>query len=97
VTHSTGHKSRCNRPGITGFDHFGSQKYAKEELVAEMGATMLMAVAGVDCSKTFENSAAYVQNWLGKLKDDHKLVVQAAAQAQKAVDFVLNVTFESGE
>jgi len=93
-THSTGHSSRCDRPGVVNFDHFGTGQYAKEELVAEMGASMLMAIAGIETKETFENSAAYVQNWLKNLKDDHKLVVAAAGQAQKAVDHILGVTYE---
>jgi len=93
-THSTGAESRCNRPGVNTFDHFGSQKYSKEELVAEMGAAMLMAIAGIESKATFENSAAYVGNWLKNLKSDHKLVIQAAAQAQRAVDHILGVTYE---
>jgi len=40
-------------------------------------------------SHTIENSAAYIQGWLKKLKSDKKLVVQAAAQAQKASDYIL--------
>lgn len=55
---------------------------------------MLCGVAGIDNS-TIENSAAYVGSWLRKLKDDKKLVVQAAGQAQKAADHILGVTFEA--
>ena len=63
-------------------------------MVAEIGAAMLCGVAGIDNS-TIENSAAYVGSWLRKLKDDKKLVVQAAGQAQKAADHILGVTFEA--
>ena len=41
--------------------------------------------------RTLDNSAAYIASWLSRLKDDPKLVVQAAAQAQKAADFILGV------
>ncbi|MNG37961.1 hypothetical protein D3C84_1254800 [compost metagenome] len=44
-----------------------------------------------------ENSAAYVGSWLRKLKDDKKLIVQAAGQAQKSADYILGVTFEDAE
>jgi antirestriction protein ArdC len=96
-THATGHPKRVNRPGIDQFDHFGSQKYSKEELAAEMGAAMLMAVAGIETPATIENSAAYVANWLQKLASEPKWVIQAAAQAQKAVDYILGVTFEEDQ
>jgi antirestriction protein ArdC len=87
-THSTGHKSRLNRPGITETHFFGDEVYSKEELVAEMGAAMLCGIIGIE-NKTIKNSASYIQSWLGKLKDDQKLVVHAAAAAQKAADFIL--------
>ena len=53
-----------------------------------MGAAMLCGVVGIE-NKTIHNSAAYIQSWLSKLRDDKKLVVHAAAAAQKAADFIL--------
>ena len=92
LTHSTGHESRLNRKGVGSSDGewsaFGSTPYAKEELVAEMGAAFLCSQAGI-VERTIENSASYVQSWLAKLKDDKKLIVLAAAQAQKSSDFIL--------
>jgi len=55
-----------------------------------MGAAFLCGQAGI-VERTIDNSAAYVASWLARLKDDPKLVVQAAAQAQKAADFILGV------
>ncbi|MCQ6281111.1 ArdC family protein, partial [Bacillus sp. EB600] len=93
LTHSTGHTSRLKRIGITSATaHFGSEEYSQEELVAEIGASMLTGLAGfVDV--TFDNSAAYIQSWLRKLKDDKTLIVKAASQAQKAVDYILGVSY----
>lgn len=92
LTHSTGHESRLNRKGVSGSDgewsSFGSTPYAREELVAEMGAAFLCGQAGI-VERTVDNSAAYVASWLQRLKDDVRLVVMAAAQAQKAADFIL--------
>jgi antirestriction protein ArdC len=59
-----------------------------EELIAEMGAAMLSGVVGIE-NRTIKNSASYIQSWLGKPKDDKRLVVHAAAAAQKAADFIL--------
>jgi len=87
-THSTGHESRLNRPGIVETHFFGDEIYSKEELVAEMGAAMLCGIVGIE-NKTIRNSASYIESWLGKLRDDKKLVVHAAAAAQKAADFIL--------
>lgn len=92
LAHSTGHKERLNRKGVNGSDgdlaQFGSDRYAKEELVAEMGAAFLCGECAI-VERTLDNSAAYVAGWLARLKGDAKLVVQAAAQAQKAADFIL--------
>lgn len=93
LIHSTGHSSRLNREGITEIARFGSQTYSKEELVAEIGASMLTGLAGFS-DVTFDNSAAYIQSWLKQLKDDKTLVVKAGAQAQKAADHILGVKFE---
>lgn len=91
LTHSTGHSTRLDRKEAFG-NGFGTEKYSKEELVAEMGAAMLSAVAGISDS-VLDNSASYVQGWLKAIKGDSKLVVQAAAQAQKAADLILGTTF----
>lgn len=89
LTHSTGHASRVGRKGVLEPSYFGSHHYSKEELVAEMGAAFLCGLTGID-HKTIENSAAYIQGWLKVLKNDKTLLVHAAAQAQKASDFIAN-------
>ncbi|MFY0762172.1 zincin-like metallopeptidase domain-containing protein [Metabacillus dongyingensis] len=92
MVHSTGHNSRLTRPGITTQGvAFGDEVYSKEELIAEMGAAMLCGVAGIDNS-TIENSASYIASWIRALKNDNRLVLQAAAQAQKASDYILGET-----
>jgi antirestriction protein ArdC len=93
LAHSTGHPSRLKRYVAGGF---AIEPYAKEELVAEMTAAMLCGLSGIE-DETHENSASYIANWLSALKDDKKLVVQAAAQAQKAADLVVGATFEDEE
>ena len=97
LAHSTGHAARLARPGITELNSFGSDPYAREELVAEMGANYLSAEAGI-LHHTAENSAAYLDGWINKLRGDPKLVVVAAAQAQKAADFITGrLALESDE
>jgi antirestriction protein ArdC len=93
LAHSTGHSSRLHRKGVTEPAHFGSHDYSQEELVAEFGASMLCATASIE-HQTIENSAAYIQGWLKVLKNDKKLAVIAAGQAQKAADYILNVQEE---
>jgi len=96
LVHSTGHKKRLDREGIARMDRFGSLKYAREELIAEMGAAFLNADAGIDAGEV-ENSAAYIAGWLKRLRNDAKLVVQAAGKAQRAADHIIGRTFESAD
>lgn len=88
--HSTGHESRLGRD-MTG--HFGTKKYGREELVAEMGAAMLCAYAGIE-DATIDNSAAYLQSWLKTIKADKRLLITAAGQADRAVNYIRNVRQE---
>lgn len=85
--HSTGHPSRLERPDVM-LPEFGSDPYAKEELVAEMIAAMLCGRAGI-APNTLDNSAAYIAAWLQQLRDDKRLLVSAASAAQKACDYIL--------
>lgn len=98
LAHSTGHAKRLGRfnPEDVSQHIFGSESYSKEELVAEMTAAFLNAEAGTD-AVTIENSAAYIQSWIGKLKEDRRLLLSAASAAQKAADYILNVKFGSRE
>lgn len=91
--HSTGHESRLGREGIVENHFFGDELYSKEELVAEMTAAMLAGIAGIE-NVTLNNSASYLKHWVAKLKEEPKMLIQAAAQAQKACDLILGVTFE---
>ncbi|MEI4920200.1 zincin-like metallopeptidase domain-containing protein, partial [Klebsiella pneumoniae] len=94
--HSTGHAKRLNRSGITELAAFGDENYSKEELIAEIGAAMMCAVCGID-NTTIENSAAYINGWLRALKEDQRLIVQAAGKAQRAADYMQGITFEGSE
>ena len=89
LTHSTGHKSRLARLETEAILSFGSETYSKEELVAEIGSVSLMNMLGIETSKTFKNSTAYIQNWLKVLKNDNKFIVSASSKAEKAVNFML--------
>lgn len=91
LTHSTGHSSRLKRFGERndGIAAFGNDVYSKEELIAEIGSSMLMSIVGIERPETFQNSASYLQSWLNVLKGDKRLIVTAANAAQKAVDLIL--------
>jgi antirestriction protein ArdC len=94
MIHSTGSANRLNRDTLTDACHFGDTNYSKEELVAEMGAAFLCTIAGIE-NVTIENSAAYIDGWRRVLKADSKIVVHAAASAQRAVDSILGKSFEN--
>ena len=87
LSHATGHESRVNRKDAFGAG-FGRENYSKEELVAEISASFLCNMAGIE--KTIDNSAAYLGSWLKRLKADPKLLVMAASAAQKASDYILD-------
>ena len=89
ATHSTGHPSRLNR--LDKQAHFGNEEYSKEELVAEIGSATLVAKAGLETERTFDNSVAYIQSWLKALKNDKRMIVSAAGKAEKAVNLILGV------
>ena len=97
LTHSTGHANRLKRDGVVKHDGFGSHQYSLEELVAEMGASYIGAIAGIQNSQILENSVAYIQNWINVLKNDVSLLMKAAGQAQKASDLILGTTFATAE
>jgi len=89
-THSTIPASRCNREAENAFAFFGNHDYSREELVAEIGAAMLCSHCGIESKASFNNSVAYLQNWLEALKNDNKMIVWAAARAEKAAKYILN-------
>lgn len=85
IIHSSGHSSRQDRLDL---DTFGSENYAKEELVAEIGAAMLYATAGLD-RDLMEHSAAYLKAWADRLEDDPSILATAANAAERAAEYVL--------
>jgi len=91
IIHSTGHADRLGRDSIIDRCPYGSTNYSKEELIAEMGAAFLCGYAGI-ANKTIKNSAAYISGWLQAFNNDPKMVIIAASQAQKAVDYILGKT-----
>lgn len=86
INHATGHPSRLNREIANAF---GSPKYAKEELVAEIGAAMVMSQYHFDIKgKHFNNHLAYVKSWSKIIKEDGDYLMEAIRQAVKANDYI---------
>lgn len=90
--HATGSERRLHRPGVTGEFKFGSGEYSKEELVAELTSAFCCAVLGLDNSLV-QDAASYLNGWLSILKADPKAMVIAAAQAQRAADYIRGVMY----
>ena len=91
LIHATGHENRLHRASLSESRGYGTDPYCKEELIAEIGAAFLCAHVGI-IDRTINNSAAYLQGWLTSLREDKTLIVKAAAQAEKAVNFILGIT-----
>ena len=91
LVHSTGHGDRLNREGIVKSAGFGSERYSKEELVAEFGASFLCGLCGIESE--LENSASYISGWMEKISENEKWLVCSATQAQKAVEYMLGTYY----
>lgn len=88
MAHSTGHESRLGRDGIVKIDQFGSDQYAKEELVAELTSALIGNAMGFD-SRIRENNIAYLQNLIGSLKKDPKFLKSVMSDVNKSSKMVL--------
>lgn len=88
--HSTGVYVRCNREAFKKFGaKFGTMKYSREELIAEIGSGLLLAAFGVDTEETRRNVAAYCQNWLQQLQNNPRWIMTAAQLAEEAVEYIM--------
>lgn len=92
LSHWTGHKSRLNRDMEGGF---GSEKYAREELVAELSSCIIGANLGLPVTH-LDNHASYIASWIKILKDDEKALLSAAAKAETAASYLLNTNEQVG-
>ena len=84
-THWTRHPTRLDRD--FGRKRWGDDGYAREELVAELGAAFLCADLGLELEPRRDH-ASYIDSWLQVLKDDRRFIFTAAAHAQRAADFL---------
>jgi antirestriction protein ArdC len=84
-THWTRHPTRLDRD--FGRTRWGDEGYAREELVAELGAAFLCADLGLELEPRPDH-ASYIDRWLKVLKDDRRFIFTAAAHAQRAADFL---------
>lgn len=85
MTHSTGTANRLNRDKGA---KFGDEKYAKEELVAELTAAMVGNALGFD-KRILNNNAAYMDGWINALREEPKFIVSVMADVNKASKMIL--------
>ena len=85
MTHWTRHPTRLDRD--FGRQRFGDEAYAREELVAELGAAFLCADLGLALEPRPDH-AAYLASWLQVLRQDKRFIFSAAAHAERAVAFL---------
>ena len=86
MIHSTGAESRLNR---TFGGRFGDKKYAKEELIAELGAARISNELGFR-SKVINNSAAYLDSWVKVLSDEPTFILTVMTDVEKASRMILD-------
>ena len=86
MVHSTGHASRLHRDGIVNFAGFGTDSYAKEELIAELGAFLVCTRLSIP-SRT-ENHASYLNSWVRRLKEQPNFLLTAFSSARQAANLL---------
>ena len=89
LVHSTGHTDRLSRATVMGGLFKSHSEYSFEELIAELGASFLNAMFGINTSEVDDNSAAYLQGWLKQFESNPDMLYKAASNAQKGVDYIL--------
>ena len=95
VIHSTGHRSRLARDlsGGMGEAGDGGRAYAREELVAELGAVLL--ADRLEIGSAMANHAAYLNHWVELLRESPRVLLQVLSDARKAADLVCPETPEA--
>lgn len=88
LAHATGHKSRLNRKIK---NRFGSEKYGREELTAEMASAYVMASLGINTENTERNTAGYIKSWANAISKDPRIIISASNDASRASDWLLEV------
>ncbi|MGB5136059.1 MAG: zincin-like metallopeptidase domain-containing protein [Prochlorococcaceae cyanobacterium] len=85
--HSTGARCRLNREGITGAHAFGSDAYAREELIAELGAFLLTRRLAI--GSNVQNHVAYLQHWSQILRQEPRMLLRLLADATRAANLMV--------
>ena len=88
LSHATSAPSRLDR-SVVGYRE-DPDKYAYEELLAEVSSTYVSAAIGASIpDSVIENHLAYVQSWLSQIKEDHNVLFNAIKEADKIADYMI--------
>ncbi len=95
ATHSTGHESRLKR-NLDG--NYGSEKYSKEELVAEIGSLFFMLESGKLTDEILENKLAYIKGYLKKIRTDNLTnnLIYGINNGRKAFEYIIEADEDFG-
>lgn len=88
IAHWTGAEKRLARVGIIEAIEQGSDRYAEEEMIAELTSNYILNIAGVASIDAMEVSAGYLKGWISRLKEDPKILFRVAPKAQTATQFI---------
>ena len=89
--HSTGVEKRLDRfKGEKADFDMHSEKYAREELIAELVSCFSLNELGMKSETTFRNSASYLGGWIQKLKEDPAMLMSAMSKASEATDWIFD-------
>lgn len=89
LVHSTAKESRCGRTKEIDLMKDGEGISVKEELIGEIGSSMILSVAGLEKKETHQQIAAECQRWVEEMNRDYRLIVNAASGAEKAAKLIL--------
>jgi antirestriction protein ArdC len=94
LTHWTGHESRCDRKEKYKAKYFDNiDKYAFEELVAEMGSAIQTCMLGITLVPA-KHACQYLNIWKSRIKEDPSVMFKASAYAQAGVNHILELQKE---
>lgn len=96
LIHSTGHLSRLNRKEVVQQKAFGADPYSIEELTSEIGSSYMKSFAGIG-KEYYEINEGDNEGWIDKIQNDKRFIIYASTLAQKATDFILNMSFQTVE
>lgn len=93
LTHSTGAENRLHR--FNGA--YDKRAYSLEELVAEIGASVMLKQLGLETEASHKNNTAYIQSWLKALSNDTRMITRATSRVKKAVDLIYGIEYAPAE